>query len=1210
MPPKRISKPSVSGKKLQKQSKTTKNATDEPKKNEKPTSKAGTSKDSGETKMTLCTIPTMSSRPTRRPGRPPSAKSSMGISRPRDMSAKVRSTYRRSLDPCDNSNDSGIGFDHHMDSHHHIMGMSERLTWTGERAEAKRPKMDIKLEHDDVNDGYCFPEAARSCKDNISLIRTAPAGSVPSLSIANNQSSSSGRAVPRCIPLSSRQSSSAPVSLTAQLLSSSRYMDVSLMIVKQPEQQHRARYQTEGSRGAVKDREGNGFPIVQLSGYHKPTTLQVFIGTDIGKVSPHMFYQACKVSGKNSTPCLEKKIDGTCVIELQLDPSKEMSATCDCVGILKERNVDVEHRFPDQLGNRSKKKSTRCRMIFRTTITLDNGTQETLQACSQPIVCTQPPGVPEICKKSLTSCPASGGLELFVLGKNFLKDTKVYFQLFEEGHLLWEKAVVPDKEYLQQTHFVCVIPPYRTPDITEPVSVRLCVVSSGKTSEPHQFVYTPVNGAMPSVHIDPSPPAQPAQFFKGNFWNSAGVTKRDQDLDMMPPPESSLVPMATRRPSLSLPSTSEIHSPPIQTLKQEYIDENSQGSIADHERYRHLSESSLDVHHGDSNVSMINENSMDMIHQNSLGHMNENSNISVGNEDSIDVMVRRNSIGRCEDSVDAIIRRNSMSRPISSACESSLDCPGSNMSIINENSSCSTPLRRSNSVNERQSLSQHIHSASLLASSGSATAVEKVIDLRMKMPMATVADLINTTAPSMAALHGFGMEHTNGPLPTQSAQSVENYLTKIESKPSLLTISNSTNMLMKSDLNEKLTQMLNAEQSVFQAQKVLNSQIITGQNCGMLSTTTESLSHLGATTALTGPEPVYLSSSRPFLSSTTQNEAINIVAKSEAADIAEQTLPEQTTAMSSSVITTMATSLERSVPTPINTEKLDALVNSTVESHLSPRKNDTAPKDVLITNNMPLVTTNSNPSEVMIASQDVMLNSHSNLLVPPTINTRMPSPVLGQQEISNSHAAPNLPAEVILNSQISPSLMCRSTSSLQQDALLPSPNLNICSTTNSVESSLLPSQQTINTSQTSAESLNSLHSPISVNLATEPEKAVIFKAAVDFLETQKKISELGTNSAKCDIMMTSRSPHSLSQLQDNPGNNFVQPQFADTCTNLNSPVAHKEQKSEFVIPIPVKEITTTQNDKKNEDRMIPQSFTSLTENELINLINPSCFDQV
>jgi hypothetical protein len=40
---------------------------------------------------------------------------------------------------------------------------------------------------------------------------------------------------------------------------------VTLSIVNQPEQQHRARYQTEGSRGAVKDRSGQGFPTVKVS---------------------------------------------------------------------------------------------------------------------------------------------------------------------------------------------------------------------------------------------------------------------------------------------------------------------------------------------------------------------------------------------------------------------------------------------------------------------------------------------------------------------------------------------------------------------------------------------------------------------------------------------------------------------------------------------------------------------------------------------------------------------------------------------------------------------------------------------------------------------------------------------------------------------------------------------------------------------------------
>jgi len=100
--------------------------------------------------------------------------------------------------------------------------------------------------------------------------------------------------------------------------------------------------------------------------------------------------------------------------------------------------------------------------------------------------------VPEICKKSLSACPCTGGMELFILGKNFLKDTQVVFQ---EGDALletpWEESVQPDKEFLQQTHLVCVVPRYRRLDIIEPVTVRLLVVSSGKTSEPHTFTYNP-----------------------------------------------------------------------------------------------------------------------------------------------------------------------------------------------------------------------------------------------------------------------------------------------------------------------------------------------------------------------------------------------------------------------------------------------------------------------------------------------------------------------------------------------------------------------------------------------------------------------------------------------------------------------------------------------------------------------------------------------
>ncbi|XP_028893928.2 nuclear factor of activated T-cells 5 isoform X2 [Zeugodacus cucurbitae] len=396
---------------------------------------------------------------------------------------------------------------------------------------------------------------------------------------------------------------------------------VQLEIISQPEQQHRARYQTEGSRGAVKDRSGNGFPIVRLTGYNKPAVLQVFIGTDIGRVAPHMFYQACKVAGKNSTQCNEKKVDGTMVIEIEFKPESDMTVTCDCVGILKERNVDVEHRFPDHLAQKNKKKSTRCRMVFRTQLTHDDGSMEMLQVCSNPIICTQPPGVPEICKKSLNSCPVDGGLELFIIGKNFLKDTHVLFQETYEsvppsdvatelavrqhlGGALWEQTVLPDKEYLQQTHLVCVVPPYLHQNILKPVTVQLVIISSGKKSEPHSFVYTPkgsyttlaaattlstaaLHGSLTAAQdantfMDTTNALAPA----GAGWPAGTETKQEIDSGMMPPPITTQMPMGVRRPSLPtatpmLTDQQLVRMNVADTLKTELIDESSQSSLAE-----------------------------------------------------------------------------------------------------------------------------------------------------------------------------------------------------------------------------------------------------------------------------------------------------------------------------------------------------------------------------------------------------------------------------------------------------------------------------------------------------------------------------------------------------------------------------------------------------------------------------------------------------
>lgn len=507
--------------------------------------------------------------------------------------------------------------------------------------------------------------------------------------------------------------------------------------------------------------------------------------------------------------------------------------------------------------------------------------------------------------------------------------------------------------------------------------------------------------------------AQHAQTFKGALWNSA-FHKRQQDLDMMPPPDSNLVPLATRRSSISLPSTSDSHSPPLHSMKQEYIDENSQGSMSDSmDRYRPVSESSLDVNH-DSNMSMINENSVDMMHQDSMmSHISENAN-----EGSAE-MVRRNSVS------DNAVMNDDNTRPIPA---------------------------------------------------------DKVMDLRMKFSM---QDYVTTASSMVATLKSFGIEHTNGPLPPQSAQSVENYLTRIESK----------------------------------------TPIKIGQE-------TKSIPNLLANQEA---QSVFLTSQQSYLA-----ESHSTLAKSEAAAIAEQIITGTTTANNTN--TTLTTSLEGSISTPINTAKLNELLNTTLESHIGAAK-------------LP-VALNNEPSP---------------LLGPPVINTRMSSPLLGQP---TAHSPVSLTPEAIMNTQLSPSIMCHPTGSAQPESL--SAMCHVTTTNEPLLSSTISSASLLPTAVTTPDSAGLL--------CSDPEKAVILEAAADLFNTHNKISELTTTAP--DIMSIASSSTNTTSI--GMETNFMS--YGDMMS-----------KQTMLRDDPI--------DKKHEDRMIPRSFPSLTENELINLINPSCFDQ-
>ncbi|XP_047736749.1 uncharacterized protein LOC108673084, partial [Hyalella azteca] len=304
-------------------------------------------------------------------------------------------------------------------------------------------------------------------------------------------------------------------SLTAELQSVSSDGSIKLVLVKQPEHEHRARYATEGSRGAVKDREGSGHPIIEVLGCKEPCVVQVFLATESGPVKPQLHLQACQVASKTISNITETNIRGTTVIQVPLSQTTNMRLVCDCVGILRKRKVDVTQRLLKKPSNKlapkgkngkklsskcaptginGKKKPAKVRMVFRAIVRLENGSFEVLQIASQPIICTQSPGTPDITRTSVTRCSVSGGSEMFIIGKNFQKNASVVFNELSgdnSSHVVWSATVSPETGTFSQHHLICHVPPYTGPSISSStIKVLLKVVSGTKSSDPHTFTYT------------------------------------------------------------------------------------------------------------------------------------------------------------------------------------------------------------------------------------------------------------------------------------------------------------------------------------------------------------------------------------------------------------------------------------------------------------------------------------------------------------------------------------------------------------------------------------------------------------------------------------------------------------------------------------------------------------------------------------------------
>ena len=94
------------------------------------------------------------------------------------------------------------------------------------------------------------------------------------LSTTDNDSSLSNKAASLSLSRGPAKSKSLQLCTNAR----PKVGDYELKILEQPEQQHRARYLTEGSRGAIKDKSQDGHPVVKVFMFvDNSTVVQIFI---------------------------------------------------------------------------------------------------------------------------------------------------------------------------------------------------------------------------------------------------------------------------------------------------------------------------------------------------------------------------------------------------------------------------------------------------------------------------------------------------------------------------------------------------------------------------------------------------------------------------------------------------------------------------------------------------------------------------------------------------------------------------------------------------------------------------------------------------------------------------------------------------------------------------------------------------------------------
>ncbi|XP_077445465.1 transcription factor p65 [Stigmatopora argus] len=284
---------------------------------------------------------------------------------------------------------------------------------------------------------------------------------------------------------------------TAHALNPVRTASPFVEIIEQPKQRGmRFRYKCEGrSAGSIPGEKSNDttktHPAIKVHNYSGPLRVRISLVTKNTPYKPHpheLVGKDCK-HGFYEADLQERRIHSFQNLGIQCVKKKDVieAITCRLQTNNNPFNIPEAKVWEEEFDLNS------VRLCFQASIKLPTGELFPLEpTVSQPIFDNRAPNTAElkICRVNRNSGSCKGGDEIFLLCDKVQKED-IEVRFFHDN---WEsKGTFSQADVHRQVAIVFHTPPYRDPDLSEPVRVKVQLrrPSDREVSEPMDFQYLP-----------------------------------------------------------------------------------------------------------------------------------------------------------------------------------------------------------------------------------------------------------------------------------------------------------------------------------------------------------------------------------------------------------------------------------------------------------------------------------------------------------------------------------------------------------------------------------------------------------------------------------------------------------------------------------------------------------------------------------------------